>query len=854
MIKKWMYNLCLITTTSTPIAPYAYYMQKWYVIGGQEVLTNKYPWFATIRDWSERENSLPLGGGALIDREWVLTTGHLFTSSWNYENEPNIKITFNQSDLDNDDHIITVFAKKVVLAPNYDQGNDLAMIKLDRPVENITPIDLNHHDLQFDKIATTMGYGRTDVSADSIPTKLHEVDLPIIDPLQNHQYLNSIGYVQSEYNVIGGHMGGIIKSPTVGDIGGPLIQEINGHLKIIGIYKSAIVHQDHEDYQYPTIFTSINKNIEWIQKNLDLDHQMINQKIMIQNHFFKPFVYEKHLFSKTTKRQEVKRFVDNEIRTIFDQPFDLTMENEEGFVVDQSNIVPNGDYFNFELRSKIFSTKFRFLAENVGNKNQNQAIFDQVKTKFKNEIDFTEHQLTVEKVRGDAFLFVHHVISQIANQTLFNLTMNGFNANHHLVNDAHDYVWKGDWFDFVLSIPGQGQIEFRFLAKNVAGLDQSVNQFNRVQDYFRVKQEFTNHLLTTSHTRHDAQMWVQANIAKIVDHTDFFLNSYNSEYNDSRIKMINTNDQIDHGDSITLNLSIGHQSGDLHVYFKNVGNDFDQGTLWDMIDYWDINFKKLTNFTTQSDELELLNYIHFKLLDKFQDAHFRILLLQNGIHKHLTKLASYVFELSIGSYEHRFSLILGSLQTVVSNKNHLLNFFTQEFLFYEHQLTTKNTRHDAKDLVLLWLKKITNFYVEFLSTDFDEISNVVNNSSLVSNGDWFEIKVKIDNQEIDLVFKVKNVQKRSGSGYLQDAVTIFARAIEAYWYMLNSTMNYEKIYEVVLQIIKNIHGSVQATFSLIIQKDNLQQQIGSGNKTFPFQMKIDNVTQSFAVTFLNIPE
>lgn len=157
-------------------------------------------------------------GASLIAKDWVLTAAHCVID----ENSSSIDIIINQAQLDSSggERLAVRF---IIMHPLYDDitlDNDLALIKLATPSENV-PIDILSPFTTQDDAGTTaiaLGWGTVSTTAEQYPLDLHQVNLPIIDNLSCHV---TMGDITDDMLCAGAGLGK--KDTCFGDSGGPLL-------------------------------------------------------------------------------------------------------------------------------------------------------------------------------------------------------------------------------------------------------------------------------------------------------------------------------------------------------------------------------------------------------------------------------------------------------------------------------------------------------------------------------------------------------------------------------------------------------------------------------------------------------
>ncbi len=118
---------------------------------------------------------------------------------------------------------------KITVHPNYDPnnfgaGNDIAIMKLDRPVNGITPVEINRVVPQIGQILTLVGFGETGSSTGGSNGDFGNKTVgqtPIDNVTATHIEWNFDNHSES--------------NTAAGDSGGPAFVELNGQLYIAGI-------------------------------------------------------------------------------------------------------------------------------------------------------------------------------------------------------------------------------------------------------------------------------------------------------------------------------------------------------------------------------------------------------------------------------------------------------------------------------------------------------------------------------------------------------------------------------------------------------------------------------------------
>ncbi|MGH3087258.1 MAG: S1 family peptidase [Rubrobacteraceae bacterium] len=209
------------------------------VIGGDEVPDGKYPFVAVLYD---RVYGSPFKaqfcGGALIDRNSVLTAAHCV------EDTPakRVGVTVGRTVLSSRQGKVRRVSR-IHVHPKWNPrtfANDTAVLKLNKPVKGVAPIELATESQdsleEAGESATVAGWGNTiaqppDGGAGSrYPDRMREAPVPLVSDSDASQIYGT-DFIES-LMVAAGETG---KDACKGDSGGPMFTRVSGKYTQIGI-------------------------------------------------------------------------------------------------------------------------------------------------------------------------------------------------------------------------------------------------------------------------------------------------------------------------------------------------------------------------------------------------------------------------------------------------------------------------------------------------------------------------------------------------------------------------------------------------------------------------------------------
>lgn len=238
------------------------------IINGTPVkIKNQYPWMVSLL---VRHNSSTafICGGSFIADQYILTAAHCLSDLRSLRD---LRVVVGANSYTDALKFKPLEVSKFLIHVDFSNteaaDHDIGLIKLKRPLRNITPICLPQPDCAIDtnpRDLSIIGWGAVGKFEDPVikrPKRLMYANIKHVDHETCKRHYPSL----SEFQICAG--GPPHGGACMGDSGGPLQAKINNTMYQIGIVSSGA--SDCSVFtSSPTIFERLSKHLDWIRKHI----------------------------------------------------------------------------------------------------------------------------------------------------------------------------------------------------------------------------------------------------------------------------------------------------------------------------------------------------------------------------------------------------------------------------------------------------------------------------------------------------------------------------------------------------------------------------------------------------------